>query len=401
MSFSALCDTLRVKRDSVRFPILKSSNLTVARFFLPLLWGIVLSISSPFSVEAKSEADKEKELGDFLYFHGDRDEAIERFEHALELEPDMVDAHLSLVNLYLMKKDRSAAIEHAKALVKLKPEDKNMHMLLGNLYRGEKRYDLAVKEFEEAIVLGAPEEAVMNILGYINLDLKQSEKALICFARAAGGKDRKAATDARLGAAVTKFKLNRGEDALADLDILIKDGGGTGSAYLTRGHLRANLNRLDGALLDYKAALKKEPENAKIHEALGNIYYRQGRKEEAEKAFLKSVELDKNNAPAHYSLGTLDLERRRFEEAAAHLERGASVDENVETRRKMKDLADKLRSPSGAKAASQADSIGLTSNPNFFKLNYCDLLVAPATIWQESKDRVKLDKPNMVPGRSP
>lgn len=357
----------------------------------------MISVGFLLEVEAKSEAAKEKEAGDFLYFHGDRDEAIERFEHAAELEPDMVDAHMSLVNLYLLSKNRGAALEHAKALVKLKPKDKNMHMLLGNLYRGDKHYDEAVKEFETAVALGVPEQSVMNILGYIYLDSKQLEKALTCFARAADGKDRAAAVDARLGAAVTKFRMNRGDDALADLDILIKESGGTGSAYLTRGHLRANLNKLDGALSDFKEALKKEPENARVHEAIGNIYYRQGKKDEAEKAFLKSVRLDKENASVHYSLGTLDLENKRFEEAAVHFENGAEVDEDTESRRKMQDLARRIRSPLGADSVDEADYTGITSRRNFFDLNYCDLLVIPNSVWLESKERVKIENSGMSP----
>lgn len=378
-----------------------STFARISPIFLPLLWSILIAAGFSPAVDAKSEAAREKELGDFLYFHGDRDEAIERFEHAAELEPDMVDAHMSLVNLYLLGKNRGAALEHAKALVKLKPKDKNMHMLLGNLYRGDKHYDEAVKEFEAALALGVPEQSVMNILGYIYLDSKQLERALTCFARAADGKDRDAAVDARLGAAVTKYRLNRGDDALADLDILIKENGGTGSAYLTRGHLRASLNKLDGALSDFKEALKKEPENAKVYEALGNIYYRQGKKDEAEKAFLKSVRLDKQNASAHYSLGTLDLEKKRYEEAAVHFENGADVDEDAESRRKMLDLARRVRAPHGqVTTGDEAEYTGITSSQNFFDLNYCDLLVIPDSVWQESKRRVRSEQSDMVPGPS-
>ena len=62
-----------------------------------------------------SDAQKAKERGDFLYYHGDVEEAIQSFEKAVRLDPDMYEAQLSLVNMYLMLKKQDKAIEAAKS----------------------------------------------------------------------------------------------------------------------------------------------------------------------------------------------------------------------------------------------------------------------------------------------
>ena len=56
-----------------------------------------------------------KDRGDFLFFHGDREEAVRVYQEALKLKPDYKEAQMTLLNLYMQQSNFESAIKLARS----------------------------------------------------------------------------------------------------------------------------------------------------------------------------------------------------------------------------------------------------------------------------------------------
>lgn len=371
--------------------------------FICLSLALLLGLYSSIGADARSEAQKLKELGDFLFFHGDRDEAIEKFKKAAELEPEMIDAHMSLVNLYLQGKDRKSAIKHAERCIELEPDSADYRILLGNLYKAEKDFDGAVEQFEKALEAKASKGIVYNALGYTYLQTDEISKAEEIFEKALHLEDEKSASDASLGLAIAKFRLDKKEEAFSVLEAHIKRFGESFAVLQTKGHLLAGADRSQQAVETYLKALKLEPSNARLHESLGNQYFKLGKTDDSEKAFEKSIELDQESAGPYYALGILYQKRGKLRAAAEQFEKGAFFDKDRKTAEKMKLFASSLRSRASGVGGNSYLSVGddsisrddalvrptLLFPAEIFPVKYSTLLDRPNTIWKRYQKDAK------------
>lgn len=388
-----------------------------AKLFYILLLVANLFIAIPDSY-AKSEAKSLKEQGDFLYFHGDVEEAIGKFEQALQIEPDMVEAHMSLVNLYLMRKNQEAAIKHAEAVARIDSDSASAHMLLGNLLRARDK-KRAIEEFEKALSIGIKDSSLRTNLGYMYLEQNQISKALGCFNEAKLNK--KASLNASIGAAVAKYRLGRRDEAISDMDSLIKEHGKVSSFLATKGHLLLGMGKTKAAMDAYSEAILSNPRDAKLMVKLADMHYKEGNKTKAEAMFKQALKADPANVDAYYSLGIINQKRNNLEQAAQFFEKGANLDKSSSSQRKMFLHARRLKQKAGILDTSSLDQ-KLISKPIFypsssvFGYSYSSLLNKPDSSWIEmgravdnakkvnlsgSKNKTKIDikKPHLVPGR--
>ncbi|HYC54512.1 MAG TPA: tetratricopeptide repeat protein [Candidatus Binatia bacterium] len=84
--------------------------------------------------------------GSDLHGEGRHEEALERFERALSLDPDYKDALLGKAMVHLARNEFDAAIECAKRIIELDPEDVLAYTNLSVFYQRAGR----IPEAEEA-----------------------------------------------------------------------------------------------------------------------------------------------------------------------------------------------------------------------------------------------------------
>jgi tetratricopeptide (TPR) repeat protein len=78
--------------------------------------------------------------------------ALEAYERALDLDPDMVDAHVNLGRVLQLAGERGRAEPHYREAVRLAPEDPTPHFNLGVLLEELGRRDEAVHAYRQAIL---------------------------------------------------------------------------------------------------------------------------------------------------------------------------------------------------------------------------------------------------------
>lgn len=394
--------------------------------------AILLVFNSYYPVYAKSKVDKLMEQANFLYYHGDLEEAIKRFEMALELEPDHFDTHMSLVNLYLKFKKNEEAIEHARKVVELKPDSETAHLMLGNLLRTNNDTVGAIKEYEAAIKLGTKNPNLIMNLGQMYAKANQLNKALSYYEQASAFK--KYELGAGLHVAVIKFRLGKNDEAIEKLNQLKDEFGATSSLLTTQGTLLAGMKKYEeakaafkaalklnsqnpsiyknlanielrqknrkGALQVYKDAVKVMPDSAFLYAELGDLYFLVGDKDSSRESFKRAVKLNPKYAKAYYALAVLALKRKDTVNASKYYQLGAEVEKDVKKKERMMRAAMNLKLKAGLDI-SQAPEIGAPvalptvapTRAGLFPVSYADLVNIPNSKWLELDKKVSTYKP--------
>jgi protein O-mannosyl-transferase len=89
-------------------------------------------------------------LGSALLQKGEVDRAIGLCEQALQLQPTDADAHVVLGNAFMVKQNVESAIVHYREALKLRPDDSNAHHNLGVALQQEGKEEEAARELEKA-----------------------------------------------------------------------------------------------------------------------------------------------------------------------------------------------------------------------------------------------------------
>lgn len=323
----------------LELPAIRSSQVVVVATAAMLLAHMACPSIPP--ALALSPAQTLKERGDFLFFHGDLDAAIEAFERASNLDPTMWDAQISLVSLYMKRGDSANALAAARSAVRLKPSDAKGHILLGNLLRANSQHDEAISELNEALRLKAEAAPINMILGFLHLNKGDLDKAEQSFKMAESGKGSK--RDASLGLAIVLFRRGQKELAVKHIDSIIssqKDSFPAG--HEIKAHFLASMSKTEEALLAYNKAVENNPNAVQIHLAVGNIHFKQKAYDKAEAAFRQALSLKMQDPAIHYALAITLEKLNKLQEAYEHFQTGAAWEKDSHVAAKMRHHAAQL-----------------------------------------------------------
>ena len=135
---------------------------------------------------ARGLLDKGKEL-----YRNDQDtEAVQAFEEAVRLDPDLAEAHFRLALGYesLGKREEAEgqykkAVEAYKKYLDENPDDAEAHYALGQTYAGLDRYSDAIREYREATKRKEDDPDMFYDLGVAHTKLAQYDAAAAAFSK--------------------------------------------------------------------------------------------------------------------------------------------------------------------------------------------------------------------------
>ncbi len=168
---------------------------------------------------------------------GKIDEAIEQYQIALEMNPNYLDAHVNLGNIFLDDKGwTDKAIEQYQIAVKLNPNDVDTQNNLGNAFLDKGWTDKAIERY------------------YIALKLNPD----------------KAEARYNLGNAL----LNKGwiDKAIEQYQIAIKLNPNYADAHINLGNAFLNKGLIDKAIEEYQIAIRLNPSNSSYHSYLAKAH---------------------------------------------------------------------------------------------------------------------------------
>ncbi len=218
------------------------------------------------------------------------DEAIDYYQHALEIDPEYMNAYLGLgrISMKLGQYDQAEGI-YMNAL-DLNDRNESLYTHLGNLYAMQGKYDDAITSFEKALEINPFSMNAYNGLGLSYAWKGETDKALSLYQQT----------------------LRQNPDAT-----VIRNSLGT---------LYMNLGDIEKAITEFTGSLEIYPENVEIRNNLGILYLRTQRYKEAAREFMTSLERRPGNPKTLSNLGIAYVHIGLYDEAIRMYQLALDID---------------------------------------------------------------------------
>jgi tetratricopeptide (TPR) repeat protein len=154
--------------------------------------GFLLTACVPPQPYHQERVEREEYKGPDYYFRdgmkdfqkGEYGEAIEDFQHVIQMQPNHVEAYFYMGQAYEQIGRREKAEKAYEIAISIDPRYVPAREALGLLEYGEKEYQKAEKQLEAARDLGSVNPNVFYVLGRIELAEKECRKAIQAFKEA-------------------------------------------------------------------------------------------------------------------------------------------------------------------------------------------------------------------------
>jgi len=248
-----------------------------------------------------ADAERELEKGTVLEKKGRLDAALEHYDAAIRLMPDLARAHFNRGNLLLDQGDAAKAIESYTKAVELKPTSAGAHYNMGNAYLLLGNVEAGASACRQAIALKPEFVDAHMTLGVALGRLGQQDKAVACYRRAAELKPDSAEVQYNIG--ISLMEINQPRDAIASFDKALSLSPDYVDALHQQGIAFQDLGQFDEAAQRYRRALHIDSEVAEIHSNLGSALKELGQFDAAVASYGRSLEINPKLIAAHYNLG--------------------------------------------------------------------------------------------------
>jgi len=197
--------------------------------------------------------------------------AIDLFKSALELKPDIVEAHINLGVCYRMQGDKQNQIHHFREAARLEPDMPDVHYNLGLAYSDAGMYPQAIAEFDQAI------------------ELEPSLK------------------EAHFSLGTVLYRTRNYADAAAEFRRCLELSPNWFEAHLNLGTCYLKTGNVDSAMDQFRQAVQLKPDSAEAYYKLGNAYVKAEKYGEASALFQKVLKLDPGYRQARVMLKELEV----------------------------------------------------------------------------------------------
>jgi tetratricopeptide (TPR) repeat protein len=242
---------------------------------------------------AVPEAVAEAARGAALAREGKYDLAIEHYQIALRLDPQLPGLQLNLGLAYFKSNRLAEAAAAFEAAVRADQSGFQARALLGMSYYGTSRYKDAATQLKLASDAQPDNLELRYRLAQSYLWSEQYPEAMREF----------------------RFLLSKNPDS-APVHILL-------------GQVLDASNQVEAATAEFEAAVKASPAPPEAHFGLGYLYWKQQRYEDAAKQFQAELEIQPQHAQALAYLGDSEMHTDADKQAETHLRRALGLDKDL------------------------------------------------------------------------
>ena len=261
--------------------------------------------------------------GNALEDEGLPDQALQRYEAAIQLMPSLARAHLNRGNILLDKGDTESAMAAYTTALVHDPAYAAAHFNAGNALLRSGRQEAALAAYDMAIAL-KPEfvEAEIARSNVLN-DLGQLEVAAAGYRRVLESEPGYAEVHHNLGA--TLNRLGRLNEAVLCYQRARELKPDLVEAHSSLGSILQDLGRLEEAAVSYRRALALRPDFLEVHGNLGTVLKDLGQLDDAAASYRRVLRIRPDSAEAYSNLGIVLNGLGRFDEAMANYRRALEL----------------------------------------------------------------------------
>jgi tetratricopeptide (TPR) repeat protein len=239
------------------------------------------------------------ELAELYWRMGRIADAVRDAEAVLKINPDQIDAHRLLANLYfrnlsesqpekVAKESLRKAIEHFEALSRLDPKDADNDLKLGRLYSLNNQRDKAEEVYRRVLNSDPDSMSALGSLAQLYFDSGDYDQAVVLLKRIPESE-----IDART-MAMLAFAYAQARD-------------------------------YDNAIATYQKLLAQSPENQDVRRAYAEALAGAGKFAAARTELQKIIKLEPQDGPTYLRLGQIDRQEGKFDQARQELEKARSL----------------------------------------------------------------------------
>jgi len=253
----------------------------------------------------RSNAFAYSNLGSAYQKLGRYPEAIARFERALVLQPDFVEALSNLGNTLRDAGRREDALASYNRALALKPDRPDVLANRGNVLRELRRFDEALGDFDRGLALDPQSAVLLFNRANVRFDLGRFDDALADYDAALAIAPDYCLAISHRGSALRALK--RYDEALAAIDQALLLQPDSAEILTNRGDTLGELGRYAQALSDYDRALALKQAYPEAWCNRGNVLRALRRYDEALASYTAALDIDPEHAVAHMNEGLCRL----------------------------------------------------------------------------------------------
>lgn len=248
---------------------------------------------------------------------GAYEEALTTLREVTSGAPTNALARNMLGMVYYQVGDTASARREFLAAIDLNPNLHDAHHNLGNIQLHQGKLAEAAACYEKAIELSPGTGEYFVALAQIYARMGETEKAEAAYEKAIG--HGYSSPELFLANGITLMRLGRFEEARKSFEDAIAIDQSYVGAYNEYGTLLEKMGDLQGAARKYQQALSIDPDYAKSHYNLARILLKANKQQEASKELLLTIENEPDHAEAHYLIGELYFRQGETGKAKEHL----------------------------------------------------------------------------------
>jgi tetratricopeptide (TPR) repeat protein len=237
---------------------------------------------------------------------GELEQAREKIEEQLKLNPSSVEGYNLLGIVYAGEKDYDHAVDAFQRALKLAPDSTKTHNNLGNLYVTQQKLDLAEKEFTRVLSVAPANRDANYNLGLLLLAKGAPVAAIQHFQRVHPQN-----VETRFNLVRAYLQAGKPSEALKTAQDLLAAHKQDVQLHFTLGLLLASAKQYKAAQLELEQANALQPETFEILHNLGQAYLRAQEYAKADLALNRALKLKPDSAETLYLLAQVDYEQSR------------------------------------------------------------------------------------------
>ncbi len=248
---------------------------------------------------------------------GDLDEAEKLLLAVLDNNPDAGFARMLLGNIHYKNKNYMEALEEYQRALELSPDLTPLPLMMGLTYRAMEDTDSALAQFDQALQLDPGQMKVYLQMGRTQIGADHLDDARETLDKALSVNPD--SISARLMSIELLTRNNESDKAMAELERMASERPNLMVAHKMMGMLHAKAGDTDKAKGCFETVIKLAPDQVFGYVVLGNLYFKLNDLDNAEKTFRAALSIKPDFKGARYRLADTLIALDRDSEALALL----------------------------------------------------------------------------------
>ena len=252
-----------------------------------------------------NNAELHSHLAEACRIAGRVDNAIDCARNAVRLNEELASAHNNLGLAMQDKEELELAASSFRRAIELQPSYAKAHYNLANVLRQQESFEEAESRVRKALARQPKYLKALNLLGVLLMDLRRLDEAIACLQGAHRESPNDPSSLLNLGNALAA----RGDiqEAIESYERALAKRPNYEEALLGLGRAFEQLRQLDKAISYLRRAVDIQPDSAAAHFNLANVFLARNERALAKESYQRALEIDSTLVEAAVNLETCRL----------------------------------------------------------------------------------------------